>query len=161
MKTVGERIRQARLYRGWSGMELATKVGYKTQSGIANLENRSITAGGHKLPAIAKALDVSLGWLLNGPDVDDVGIVPKFDETSGIKMAPVTASIAKYEKQESTAITASDNSKDNLYRAQKLLSELSSEGLEKAIEFLEMFAQRYPFRASISAGVSVPAQKAA
>ena len=40
MKTVGERIRQAREGLAMSGEELAQKAGYKTQSGIGNLEFR-------------------------------------------------------------------------------------------------------------------------
>ncbi len=35
MKTIGERIRQAREYRGLSGERLAHMCGYKNQSGIA------------------------------------------------------------------------------------------------------------------------------
>lgn len=72
MKTVGERIRQARLARGMSGEALALKVGYKTQSGISNLEARSNGSGGHKVGAIAQALNVPLDWLLNGPDSDTI-----------------------------------------------------------------------------------------
>ncbi len=75
MKTVGERIRQAREYRGMSGETLALKVGYKGQSGISNLENRSNGRGGFQLARIAKELDFSLTWFLNGPDVDDLSQV--------------------------------------------------------------------------------------
>lgn len=69
MKTVGERIKQARLWRGISGEDLAKAVGYKTQSGIANLENRATAGGGKRLHLIAKALNVPVQWLLEGPDV--------------------------------------------------------------------------------------------
>ena len=54
---------------------LATKVGYKTQSGISNLESRSTGSGGNKIGAIAQALGVSVDWLLNGPDQDKVPFI--------------------------------------------------------------------------------------
>jgi transcriptional regulator with XRE-family HTH domain len=72
MKSTGERIRQARESRGWSAQVLATKVGYKTQSGISNLENRATGTGGNKIGAIAAMLNVPTDWLINGPDSDDV-----------------------------------------------------------------------------------------
>lgn len=72
MKTIGERIRQARNELDWSAHELALKVGYKTQSGISNLENSATGTGGNKIGAIANALGVSLDWLLNGPDYKHV-----------------------------------------------------------------------------------------
>lgn len=87
MKTTGERIRQAREALGWSAQVLASKVGYKTQSGISNLENRSSGSGGNKIGAIATALDVSLEWLINGPDRDNVPFLRQrptgSDHTSG------------------------------------------------------------------------------
>lgn len=68
MKTIGERIRQARDFKGISALKLGQLVGYKSQSGIANIENRSVTTGGRRITAIAHALDVPLDWLYNGPD---------------------------------------------------------------------------------------------
>ena len=64
MKTIGERIQQARLAKGWSAGYLAKKVGYKTQSGISNLENKATGSGGNKIGKIAAALDVTLDWLM-------------------------------------------------------------------------------------------------
>lgn len=72
MKSVGERIRQARDARRLSAEALAQLVGYKNQSGISNLENRATGTGGTKLPAIADALQVPVGWLLSGPDGPEV-----------------------------------------------------------------------------------------
>lgn len=72
MKTIGERIRQARNGLKMSAHDLAIKVGYKHQSGIANLENRAGGSGGNKIGAIAKELNVPVDWLLNGPDSDAV-----------------------------------------------------------------------------------------
>lgn len=75
MKTTGERIRQARDALGWSAHALALKVGYKTQSGISNLENRPTGSGGNKVGEIAKALGVPLDWLINGPDTETVPFI--------------------------------------------------------------------------------------
>lgn len=76
VKTIGERIRQARNAVGISGERLAAKVGYKNQSAIGNLENRRDGTGGNKLSQIAKALNVSVDWLMNGPDCDQVPFLP-------------------------------------------------------------------------------------
>lgn len=76
MKTIGERIKQAREQLGWSGEHLAKLVGYKTQSGISNLEQRATGSGGNKIGQIAKALNVPLDWLVNGPDSDKVPFLP-------------------------------------------------------------------------------------
>jgi transcriptional regulator with XRE-family HTH domain len=81
MKTIGERIRQARLGKGWSAHDLATRVGYKTQSGISNLENSATGSGGNKIAVIATKLSVSLDWLLNGPDTDTVPYLPDHSAT--------------------------------------------------------------------------------
>lgn len=72
MKTTGERIKQAREALGWSGEYLAKAVGYKTQSGISNLESRATGSGGNKIGTIAQKLNVPVDWLLNGPDTDNV-----------------------------------------------------------------------------------------
>lgn len=72
MKTIGERIRQARGILGWSALDLATRCGYKTQSGISNLENRASGSGGNKIGKIAQVLNVPVDWLINGPDTDNV-----------------------------------------------------------------------------------------
>lgn len=77
MKTVGERIRQAREAKHYSAERLALEVGYKTQSGIANIENRANSSGGHRLKDIARVLGVSVDWLLGGPDCDTVHFLPQ------------------------------------------------------------------------------------
>jgi transcriptional regulator with XRE-family HTH domain len=72
MKSVGERIRQARDACNMSADALAQAVGYSHQSAIANIENRKGGLGGKKLPEIAKALRVPLMWLIEGPDSAEV-----------------------------------------------------------------------------------------
>jgi transcriptional regulator with XRE-family HTH domain len=83
MKTVGERIRQARDAHGMSGEQLAKRVGYKRQSGIANLENRAGGTGGNKLGAIADALGVPVDWLLRGPDGPNIPFLPGMNTGQG------------------------------------------------------------------------------
>lgn len=103
MKTVGERIRQAREGLAMSGEELAQKAGYKTQSGIGNLENRAGGAGGKRLGKIADALDVTTDWLLNGPDSDVVpyksqsapNVIPLVSQ-SGFQLPHVAQARANY-----------------------------------------------------------------
>ena len=72
MKSVGERIRQARTARNMSGADLATRVGYKHQSSIGNLENRPGSSGGDRIYLIADVLRVPVDWLLRGPDTENV-----------------------------------------------------------------------------------------
>lgn len=66
MKSIGERIRQARDACGMSAEALAMAVGYSHQSAIANIENRKGGQGGKKLAEIAKVLHVPVAWLLEG-----------------------------------------------------------------------------------------------
>ena len=141
MKTVGERIRQAREFRGLSGETLANEVGYKTQSGISNLENRSVGRGGFNLPKIAKALNFSIDWFLNGPDVDDMSRVPPFGSTS---MSLVV------EEPQGQYLTSRQH-------AHHLLDQLSDLGVDKAITMLEVIAAAHPRSQENGAGVSLPA----
>ena len=76
MKTIGERIRQAREAHKLSGEALAKKVGYKNQSAIGNLENRVGGTGGSKLGSIADALNVPVEWLMRGPDTENIPFLP-------------------------------------------------------------------------------------
>lgn len=169
MKTVGERIRQARLHRGLSGEELAVKVGYKTQSGIANLENRAGSSGGHKLPKIAEELNFSVGWFLSGPDVSDMSQVPPFDASSGVRHAFTSYNPAPVSYAPTVAAPVRQTAEmvdrtpayDLQTRAITLIKQLDDDGLVKAIDYLEMLAVKHSNNAPNRAGVSVPATKAA
>lgn len=86
MKTIGERIQQTRLALGWSAYDLAKRVGYKTQSGIGNLESRTGGSGGNKIGAIAKALNVPLEWLMNGPDSENVPFLQSSEAPSPLRL---------------------------------------------------------------------------
>lgn len=99
MDTIGERIKKARLARGWSGQELARRAGYKTQSGISNLENRSTGSGGHKVAHIAQVLRVPIEWLLNGGEGDTVPLLPLYEEFTNpepLKAREPTGSIIQF-----------------------------------------------------------------
>ena len=91
MKTIGERIQQARLAKRWSADELAKKVGYKTQSGISNLENKATGSGGNKISDIARVLSVSVDWLLSGPDCENVPFLPQSIDTTATQAGPAQA----------------------------------------------------------------------
>ena len=86
MKTVGERIRQARNFYEWSGEYLAKKVGYRNQSAIGNLENRAGGSGGHKIGDIAEALNVPVDWLLRGPDTENIPFLPRPQLASNVRL---------------------------------------------------------------------------
>ncbi len=77
VKTIGERIRQAREAKGLSGQALAELVGYRHQSAIGNLEARASGQGGNKIGAIADALGVPLEWLMRGPDANEIPFLAK------------------------------------------------------------------------------------
>lgn len=148
MKTVGERIRQAREFRGLSGEELALKVGYKTQSGISNLENRATGRGGFMLPKIAEALDVSVEWLLQGPDTNNMQEVAPFSQSAR------TPESIGHAGEPVTPYTASIRS-----QAHAAIDRISEAGLVYALELLEGIAVRHPATQKQGAGLFVPANQ--
>lgn len=133
MRTVGERIRQAREYRQWTGEQLAKLVGYTHQSAIANLENRATGRGGFKLPQIAQALGFPLDWFLNGPDVDDLATLDKSPRISAA--APVATPDADTLRAQLSA----------------QIHHLSEPGLLKAAEYIELLLTRYAIEADQAA----------
>lgn len=122
---------------------LAKEVGYSTQSGISNLENRAVGRGGFKLPDIARALDFSVEWFLNGPDIDDMSLVPPFAHPNLLPH--------KVEEPQGKYFTSRQ-------RAHQLVDQLSEYGLDRAINMLEVIATAHPRTGEDSAGVSVPAR---
>lgn len=98
MKSVGERIRQARNAKLLSGEALAGLVGYKRQSAISNLENRAGGSGGNKLAVIAHALGVPVLWLLSGPDSDTVPFLDKAKPTQTLGELGFDASTLETER---------------------------------------------------------------
>lgn len=116
-------------------------VGYKTQSGISNLENRATGHGGGMLPKIAQALDVSIEWLLQGPEYDDPKNIPRFSNQ------------LKKVNEISDSNIESLRSKANL-----LIMMLSENGLNHAIALLEGLSQSHAAtKHDSSASVPLPA----
>lgn len=135
MKTVGERIRQAREAKGWSGEKLALRVGYKTQSGISNLEARATGSGGNKIGAIAQALSVSLDWLMNGPDSENVpflapSLLQHLDAAYTTTVKEPELSLYKLPEARQDRVT------EDLLR---LWSQLDAEGKAHALSLLQGF----------------------
>lgn len=156
MKTVGERIRQAREARGLSGEELALAVGYAHQSAIGNLENRATGTGGTKIAKIAAKLRVPVEWLLEGPDSDEVPFVEPLLSTDDIIQFSIAESTAKEERTEYLA----DGS---LAEAMQIFKKLTTAQRLKAISYMQFIAAE-DLRSSESAdgdGHPVPQAKAA
>lgn len=156
MKTVGERIRQARDARGLSGEELARAVGYKHQSAISNLENRSTGTGGIKIAQIATALRVPVRWLLEGPDSLEVPL----QEPIASKAGANSFSIAGAEINEKPTSYTPDGS---LAEALHLFRLLSMAARVKAISYMQYLASEDARTSEESNGNRdpVPHQKAA
>lgn len=134
-----------------SGEELAQKVGYKTQSGISNLENRATGHGGNKIALIAQALNVSVHWLLSGPDTDDMRTVAPF-QAPAASVTPTGTYPSAQDAQQSQYATVR-------MQAHALIDSTSDKGLLSVMEVLEMIAERHP-RSEDGAGVHLPARRA-
>jgi transcriptional regulator with XRE-family HTH domain len=135
-----------------SGEELALKVGYKTQSGISNLENRSNGHGGNNITKIAEALNVSVEWLLRGPDTHDMLTVKPYDTTDNPPPPAPLPPTPVVREQLSEWPTLHE-------KAHALIDRTSERGLANMMEMFEMLAKTHP-RSDDSAGVPVPARRA-
>lgn len=146
MKSVGDRIRQARAYRRLSADALAKIVGYKTQSGISNLEARSTGSGGRNMAGIAAALNFPVAWLLNGPDLDDLR-----------EIDPALRAPSEHAVRDPQLNAWGDAP----LRAQisALIAMLNAEGLQLARQQLETLAAQYPRSYQQRAGDPVPAPR--
>lgn len=65
-KTLGLRIKSRREYLGMSQVELARKLGYKTNSSITKIEGGLVDIPAYKVADFAKALDMEVAELLEG-----------------------------------------------------------------------------------------------
>ncbi len=129
MKTVGERIRQAREARGMSQGDLALRVGFAHQSAIGNLESRATGRGGFRLSDIARELSVTVEWLLNGPD----GAVPWVEGD----IAPCGPTRVQAESPRALGLLP------DLEHATELLQGLPREGIKEAISHLEFLTYKH------------------
>lgn len=154
MKTIGERIQQARLQLGWSGKTLAEKLGYKTQSAIGNLENRATGRGGNKLDAVARVLNVSADWLLHGPDGDKVPFLTQQAES----WAQPDPQAARFLVMDS----AFDDANDRMAaEATGLFASLSPAGKAEALRYLRFLTSQHspPIFGAERESDSVPSQR--
>lgn len=134
MKTVGERIRQAREARGLSGEELAFAVGYSHQSAIGNLENRATGTGGTKIAKIAAKLRVPVQWLLEGPDSDQVPLA----ETLTTYDSDIRFSVIDLTAQEETPAPYHDDG--SLAEAMQIFKKLTTAQRVKAISYMQFIS---------------------
>ena len=91
MKTIGERIKEARTKKGLSQTELAEKLGYKSRSSINKIE-----VGGRDIPRsqivrIAEILDVTPSYLMGWEDEKPNASIPPSDK---VHMIPIFGSVA-------------------------------------------------------------------
>lgn len=91
MKTIGERIKEARTKKGLSQTELAEKLGYKSRSSINKIE-----VGGRDIPRsqivrIAESLDVTPSYLMGWEDEKPNASIPPSDK---VHMIPIFGSVA-------------------------------------------------------------------
>jgi len=153
MKSVGERIRQARNARKMSGEYLAQRVGYKNQSAIGNLENRAGGTGGSRIGQIADVLCVPVDWLLRGPDGDDVPYIQAGQGEQKESQKTSEAGVAL------PAYLADSIQKEAI----DLLSKMSPIGREQSISYLRFMAVQHAAHSPSAGGEcdSIPHQKAA
>jgi transcriptional regulator with XRE-family HTH domain len=145
VKTVGERIRQAREARALTQAELATRVGFKNQSAIGNLEARATGRGGFRLAEIAAVLSVPVQWLLDGPDTGEVPA--SSDEIRPALQSAISLNARKVEEPSSPRETA-----------KKLIDSLPEFAIREAIEYLEYLSAKYKQTQNERAGNNIPAQ---
>src|SRR6184192_3067949 len=88
MAPVGERIRQRRAELGWTQDQLAQKAGI-SKSFLSDLENGKRSVGAENLLDIARALGVSLDFLMTGQASQD-------QKTE----VPIPASLARFAAEE-------------------------------------------------------------
>ena len=88
MASVGERIRGRRAELGWTQDQLAQKAGI-SKSFLSDLENGKRSVGANNLLDIARALSVSLDYLMTG--------TASQDQRSEV---PIPASLARFAAEE-------------------------------------------------------------
>lgn len=130
-----------------SQAELARLAGFKTQSGIGNIESRKDGRGGFSLGKIAAALNVPVEWLLDGPDGESVPML----NASG--QAPLLSQRAESSVQAFTEVD----------RAIAAIRRLPPKGVKEALQYLEFLDAKFNSPSQDGAGhpVPAPASKAA
>ena len=80
LEDLGKRVKEARLKKSMSQTRLAELVGYKDKTAISHIESGKRDIPQSKLVAIAEALDVSVGYLLDGEKYYDDDTAEKAKE---------------------------------------------------------------------------------
>ena len=96
--TVGARISNARITKGYSEHQLAQRIGVQASS-IEHWESGEREPRANRLNQLAGVLDVSIMWLMAGDDSPSTADSPDFHETKRIE--------------------------EKLYQAEKLVNQLS------------------------------------
>ncbi len=93
MSTVGDRIKTRREELGWKQEDLAVKAGV-SKSFLSDLENGKRSVGADKLLDIARALSLSLDYLMTGREADK----PKQKQTT--KEVQIPTALAQFAEGE-------------------------------------------------------------
>ena len=87
--TIGEKVKEARLQKGWTQQELAEKLGYKSRSSINKIEVGDRDVPRKQIIEIAKALEVKPAYLMGWGDEPNKKSAPtetdEDDKTKNIK----------------------------------------------------------------------------
>lgn len=106
--TVGERIKEARLKKGYSQTELAELLGYKSRSSINKIEKEGRDIPRSSIVKLAKLLDVTPAYLMGWEETeqplgnlqvlpnDKVYMIPVFDSVSAGFGAYACSDIKEY-----------------------------------------------------------------
>ncbi len=89
--TIGEKIKQARLDKGLTQEELASKLGYKSRSSVNKIETGGRDIPRSQIKKIAEILQVSpislLGWEDERPACDDLSVLSeRYDNILPVKL---------------------------------------------------------------------------
>ena len=63
--TIGQKIKEKRLERGWSQRDLAKKMGYSHHSTLARIETGKVDVSQSKILQFAKVLDTDVAFLMD------------------------------------------------------------------------------------------------
>ena len=92
--TIGERIKKARLNKGYSQAQLAELLGYKSRSSINKIEKEGRDVPRSSIEKFAKVLDVTpaylMGWEDSSHESNMINILP----SENIRMIPVYENVS-------------------------------------------------------------------
>lgn len=86
--TIGERIKAARLKKGYSQTELAELLGYKSRSSINKIEKEGRDIPRSSIVKFAEILDVTPAYLMGWEENTDNNTAPDYSNIKGIMPLP-------------------------------------------------------------------------